>query len=115
MLSAHVPAEFEIVGKNQVRQCGEIPLHLVGPLDFIKRLAHVLGFNVAKRYRSMRRVAGNHIVGSAAFNPLGLIGCGHSRYKGFNQRLERRAVGVLSRVACLKLSLNLAAVCTNRS
>src|SRR5579885_132204 len=115
MVAVHVPAEFQIVGKNQVWQGGKIPLQLVGLFDFIQRLAYVLGFYVANRHGAVRRFAGDDEIGSPTFNLLRLVGGNDSGGQRFNEVFEGRAVSVFCGVPRLQFFFDLLAVCVNWS
>jgi len=97
----HVPAEFQVIRKNQIGQSMEIPLQLVVFLPVIQVLAYVFGLKVANRHGAVSRHAGNHEVGGSAFNALRLVCGGDLRSERFKKGFQRRAVGVLRGIACL--------------
>jgi hypothetical protein len=60
-------------------------------------------------------LASNAEVRRAAGNALGFIGGGYPRGEGFKQIFQRRTMGVLGGVACLKLALDLSAINVDRA
>ncbi|WP_199755292.1 hypothetical protein [Extensimonas vulgaris] len=104
------PAEFDVVGQDQVGQRLAVAAQLRGFGSFVEMDAHVLGLDVTQRQHAAR----DDEVGRAAIDALGLVGSLYGalgvlasartglRAHGFEQRLERRAVRVLGGIADLE-------------
>ena len=113
-LAVHVPAEFGVVGEQQVGQRFPVALELppvdrgragavAVALDFVEAHADVLGLDVADGHAVLRPADG--VVGRAALDALRFVGGGDAVRGRLQQRLERGPVGVLGGVAVRQAGL----------
>ncbi len=96
-LAVHVPAKFEVVRENDVRQGIQVALELGGTLDGIEVNAHVFRFNVADDEAALEDGKVRRAAGDAG----GFVDGADARV-AVQQRRQRRAVGVLGATPALR-------------
>ena len=104
MLATHIPAEFQVVGQNPVRQAIAIPAKLLAvrrlaTLHQVEVFTQIFGFDVTERHVA----SGDIEIGRAAQDASWLVRSNDVLADGLKQRLERRAVRVLGSVAMLQV------------
>ena len=95
-LAADIPAEFQIVGKDEIGEAVAVAFELFAFLGVVERYTDVLGFDKAKR----NIFAGDDVVRRAALDALGFVGGRDTGLKSFEQVFQRGAVALPALKAC---------------
>ncbi len=98
-LALDIPAELKVVGQQQVGQRAAVAAQLLGFFRVVERDADVLGLDVAEG--AVVGLEADQKIGRAASRALGFVG-DHEALAGIKplqKTLEKRAVGVLGRIA----------------
>ena len=103
-LALHVPADFEVIGEEEIRKVRLIALELLALFDLGEIDADVLRLDVAEREAVL--APRDDVIRRAALDALGFIGGIHFRER-LDERLKRGAIGVLGGVATLPRPLDL--------
>lgn len=97
-LAVDVPAEFEVIGEEQVFEGGEVAFELGSALDLVEGLADVFGFDVAEGQGADVEGFGDDEVGGAAGDVTGFVGDEQVGVEGGEEGVQGRAMGVLGGV-----------------
>ena len=99
----HIPAEFEVIGEEKIRQVRLVAFDLLGFLDGGEIDSHVLSLDVADGEAVF--LPRDDVVGRAALGALRLVG-GVDVRECFEQFLQVRAIGMLSGISVAGRTLN---------
>ena len=94
--AADIPAEFQIIGKNEICETVAVAFKLFAFLGVIEGNTDVLGFDKAKR----NIFAGDDVARRATLDALRFVGGNDAGLECFEQVFQRGAVGMLGGIAC---------------
>ncbi len=107
VFAAHIPAEFQVIGQDQVAERPRVTSPLIGFEDFLEVLANVFDLEMPDVHFAFA----DDEIRCAVHLAFGFVGGGVARQQGFEQVLQVAAVGVLGGITPSEFALKVSEVC----